>query len=272
MKAAFGDSGPSGSRSEALDTTIVVASVFLFLISGFLFVSLMMPIHLPYSISSRVADLSLRLLKILPRRVASRLIEALSWVSLLSLMVGCCLSLVSGLRALRQAGPTWRRIMLTSCGAMLATTLCAGPLAFHSYQRALLNHAQDASQATVAELQHRLEEGSVPSRHRQLLWKLYAQSVYWHQGVAVEIPDERGGKILYEPTESEIAARKTYLELIGGFQSPYGFTVFAVGFVAMSVLLGMMTPASTKPPRWPVGGAGTDNGMKPAEGGGLESA
>jgi hypothetical protein len=246
------------SSHKALVVTVVTASVILFLVSGCMLLSFTFSILLPNPIATRVMDLHLRLLRLLPTSPDDIVIVASGWGSLIGLIVGACMSLIAGMRTLRKVGPSRRAIGLASCGLVLAAFLCVGPFVLYSYERAVVDWAEADARATDVRLRRLLEQGLVPAARRQQVWQGYAQSVYWSQGVSVEIPDERGGKTLYRPAASEIASRQSMVELRTRFLPPYRFTALAIGLVAVSVALGLLTPISTKPPYWPGGGAPTN--------------
>jgi hypothetical protein len=91
---------------------------------------------------------------------------------------------------------------------------------------------------------------------------MYAREVYWRDGASVEIPDEGGQNSPYQPSEREVASRKSYLEMRQSLRPPYGSAIFGIVFVAMSVMLGLLTPLSKRPPGSHDGGAPANNRLK----------
>ncbi len=91
---------------------------------------------------------------------------------------------------------------------------------------------------------------------------MYAREVYWRDGASVEIPDEGGQNSPYQPSEREVASRKSYLEMRQSLRPPYGSAIFGIVFVAMSVMLGLLTPLSKRPPGSRDGGAPANNRLK----------
>jgi len=134
--------------------------------------------------------------------------------------------------------------------------------------RAFLNR----SVARLNEMQQamlvRLEAGQVPPKYRDRMWREYASGRYYCDGVAMDIPNDTGEMVAYQPSESDIATRAWYVASLRNFGPPYRFTTYALLFVAVDVILGLSTPISKRSPYWPNGDAPANNPLQPPAGGG----
>jgi len=133
-------------------------------------------------------------------------------------------------------------------GIVLATVLCIGPLGVYVYQRATLRRVEAQLKEDREKLQARLKTANIPATHRARLWRLYASDVYHSDGIVVDIPNEEGEMATYQPTEPELETRKWYVENVNNMRPPYNLTAWAIGVVAISVGLGLLTPILNKPP------------------------
>jgi len=242
--------GESDSRSEAHGRigVIVVVSVVVFVLSGLAYVSATMPLILTDRVAGVAIDTILGLLGRFPNKTGSALIMLTFYLSRLGLLVGCSVSLIFGLRAWRMSGPRVRSVALVTGGGLLAVFLCCGALSFYAYVRSMGDRNAEQSKVISERLRTRLESGEISPGQRQRVWRMYARGVYWRDGASVEIPDEGGQNSPYQPSEREVASRKSYLEMRQGFRPPYGSAIFGIVFVAMSVMLGLLTPLSKRPP------------------------
>jgi len=203
---------------------------------------------LPDSMASHANRMTLSLLRLLPSTIFDTLIQLSFWLFLTGLVVGCSVSLIAALRATREAGSSRQSIALAATGAVLATVLCIGPLGVYAYQRATLRRVEAQLKEDREKLQARLKTANIPATHRARLWRLYASDVYHSDGIVVEIPNEEGEMATYQPTEPEVETRKWYVENVNNMRPPYKLTAWAIGVVAISVGLGLLTPILNKPP------------------------
>ena len=229
-------------------SAIVAVSVAVSLLSGLVFVSTMLSHLLPDSMASHANRMTLSLLRLLPSTIFDTLIQLSFWLFLTGLVVGCSVSLIAALRATREAGSSRQSIALAATGAVLATVLCIGPLGVYAYQRATLRRVEAQLKEDREKLQARLKTANIPATHRARLWRLYASDVYHSDGIVVEIPNEEGEMATYQPTEPEVETRKWYVENVNNMRPPYKLTAWAIGVVAISVGLGLLTPILNKPP------------------------
>ena len=89
--------------------------------------------------------------------MANFLIILSFWLALGALLVGCAVSLISGLRGFRGSGFSRRCIALIIWGFLLATMLCIGPLGFYYYTREIFDRTLQESQEVQNKLLAKLE-------------------------------------------------------------------------------------------------------------------
>jgi len=236
------------SKSVDSVSVIVIVSVAVSFVSGLMFVSTMLSHLLPDGVASTAGDVTLWLLHHLPRVIFDTMIQLSFWVSLAGLVVDCSTSLIAGLRASREGGSKRRSIALMASGGVLATILCVGPLGAYAYERATLDGLATLVKEGREQIRTRLEAGKIPAAHRERLWRLYASEVYGSEGVVVDIPNEQGKMVAYQPTDAEVATRKWYVENINQMRPPNTQIGWSIAVVAISVGLGLLTPILKKPP------------------------
>jgi MFS family permease len=110
---------------------IIILSVMLCFVTGIGYVTTMMPLLLPDAIAFHLIGLSGRLLDRLPGRAFNALVSGLGFISFATLIIGCSVSHITGLRALR-VGCIKQGLAISACGVVLGTLLSSGPLAFHT--------------------------------------------------------------------------------------------------------------------------------------------
>lgn len=250
---------------DRMASRIIILSVILCIVTGIGYVATMMPLLLPDAIAFHLIGVGGWLLDRLPGRAFNALVSGLGFMSFATLVSGCSVSLITGLRALR-VGCIKQGLAMSACGVVLGTLLSGGPLAFHLYMRSTLDHARGASRDTMERIRQRLEAGQFPEDRRHQVWRMYAHSIYRDEGVQAQIPDEHGSMMTYQPTESEVAARHSWNELLKRFRPPHRYTVVAILFVAFLVGLGVFTPVREEPPLVGVGGAPANQAAQPSAG------
>ena len=181
----------------------------------------------------------------IPGWTYSILTRLLSSVAIFSFFAAMTAALVAGPRGLR-AGATRRGTVLILGGLLLATLSCGGPLLWYARSRRSLEATQVQGRTVMAELGARLESGSVPDAQREKLWQIYAGSRYRDEGVKVLIPDASGHRIEYEPSESDISGRRSYLKLLDDLEPPTGHLKGSALWVGLCLAVGLLTPL-----RWP---------------------
>lgn len=231
----------------------VVATVLVCTLVGLVFgiaaVSWMLPSYLPDPLATRLLDANSRLLKVVPDRVFNVVIQVLYGVSITTFFAACCVALVAGSRALRAGGLRLPALALTAWGGLLSILLCGGPLAFHEIQMTRMEESARDAKASMESIRERLERGLVPPARRQMAWRLYAEGIYWHEGTAIQYPDEHGEMVTFEPTEADVNSRRTFVQLKDSFRPPYIWTFSALALVSLIVALGVFTPLGNVPPR-----------------------
>jgi hypothetical protein len=133
-------------------------------------------------------------------------------------------------------------VALTLCGLLLAAVYCGGPMIWYARTRHVMNEMRTVTNAMRAELRERLEagEGAEPARER--MWQLYASGLYRDEGIVARMSDATGRTMAWEPTDTDIAARRSYLEVQERLQPPAGQVEAAGLWVAVCLGIGLLWP------------------------------
>lgn len=198
-----------------------------------------------------------------PAGWASNLVvRGLFTVAMSAFLAAMTVALVAGPRTLR-ARVTRRGVALTACGLLLAALYLVAPRLWYARSVSRIEEIQASGRGWKADLRQKLESGQVPEPMRERMWQIYARAVYQDEGISVEVPQAGGAPIAFEPTDSDVAARQSYLETLERLQPPAGQARGAAIWVALCLAFGLLWPPRRSPAPADPGGAVDKSGTGP---------